>query len=357
MPQNPANRKVANLSEMRLPARSLDTSSIDVADQIEVWQGYNAPLVEFRPIDDGRPGLDAAVRIWQTRSLLLIDLKCQRPDSQRYLVNFKPSKEEYLILRYGRAGAMMGRIGDDPMDFHPGDVHLFDIRHPFQALSSGVDQISLYLTYNEIGYDPSRDPPHMVFRAGSPTNALIRSTLEVIHGQLPDTTAADAAVMTTGLCGMLKGIIASGRVDEGSRASFEKLRTEAIRRFILENLTDKDLNAENLSRQFGASRATIYRAFEDCGGIARFISDHRLDRAKWDLINGGARRGLVRTVAERYGFNDTGNFNRAFRRRFDMTPTELVGDYAAEEPVPADLAEPQVHAATDTLRLSSLLKS
>lgn len=357
MPPDPTSRKGANLSEMRLPARSLDTRGIDVKDQIRVWQNYNAPLVEFRPIDDGRPGLDAAVRIWQTQSLLLIDLQCRRPDEQRYLVNFKPSKEEYLILRFGRAGTMMGRIGDDPMDFHPGDVHLFDIRHPFQALSSGVDQVSLYLTYDEIGYDPSRDPPHMVFRAGSPTNALIRSTLEVIHGQLPDTTAADAAVMTTGLCGMLKGILASGRVDEGSRASFEKLRTDAIRRFILENLTDTDLNAESLSRQFGASRATIYRAFEDCGGIARFISDNRLDRAKWDLINGGARRGLVRAVAERYGFNDTGNFNRAFRRRFDMTPTELVGGYAAEDAAPAETSAPISEAEADTLRLSSLLKT
>ncbi|MEM9061150.1 MAG: AraC family transcriptional regulator [Pseudomonadota bacterium] len=342
---------------MRLPTRSLDTADYPVDQQIPVWQAYNAPLVEFSTLDDATPGLTASVNIWQSHDLLVVDLKCQRAGRRRYSVSFCPSQQEYLILRYGRSGRMVGRIGDEPSDFEPGDVHLFDIRHPFQAISDGVDQISIYLPYEGVGYDPELDPSHLVFRAGSPTNLLIRTAVEVIHGQLPETPVADASALITGLCGMLKGILGSGRVPEGTQEAYESRRTRSIQKYILDNLTDPDLSTETLIRTFGASRATVYRAFADQGGIARYILDHRLERAKWDLMTGDGKRGLVRAIAERYGFQDTANFNRAFRRKFGAAPRDFMGRVITSG-AGISAAEPaDGTSAPDLLRLSDLLGS
>jgi hypothetical protein len=124
------------LSKMRLPTRSLSTKDHPVERQIPVWQTYNAPLVEFTPLDDDTPGLTAGVDIWDSQSLLVVNLTCQRPDGQRYSVAFRPSDEEYLILRFGRSGRMVDRIGDEPADFLPGDVHLFRHSPPV----SGADR-------------------------------------------------------------------------------------------------------------------------------------------------------------------------------------------------------------------------
>lgn len=211
-----------DLSDIRLPTRSLATSAYPLDQQIPIWQAYNAPLVEFTPLDDDTAGLNATVEIWNSQSLLVVNLICQRPGGQRYSVTFRPSHEEYLILRFGRAGRMVGRIGDEPMDFLPGDVHLFDIRHPFQALTDGVDQISLYIPYGDIGYDPVRDASHLVFRAGSPANLLIKSAIQVIYSQLPETNPSNVSALMTGICGMLRGILASERPPEGSQAAFEE---------------------------------------------------------------------------------------------------------------------------------------
>lgn len=343
------------LSKLRLPTRWLGTNVFPVDQQIPVWQAYNAPLVEFKPLDDERPGLDASVKIWQKNAILMVNLTCQRSHLQRYSVRFRPSKEEYLILRFGRAGRMVGRIGSEPSDFRPGDIHLFDIRHSFQALSDGVDQISLYLPYDEVGYDPSRDPSHLIFRAESSTNLLIKTAIEVIYDQLPSTPAADASALMTGLSGMLRGILSAGRVPEGSQDAYERLRTQTIQQYILENLTAPGLSAAMLVKKFGASRATIYRAFEQSGGIAKYIQDHRLEQAKWDLLNGNAERGIVRAVAEKYGFQDTANFTRAFRRKFDAAPRDMLATVAAGHAGNAVSAEDLDQISSEILRLSDLL--
>ena len=357
MEVNDAEPSIPDLADIRLPTRSLTTDAYPVDQQIPVWQAYNAPLVEFTPLDDDTPGLTAAVEIWNSQSLLIVNLRCQRPGGQRYSVTFRPSHEEYLILRFGRSGRMVGRIGDEPMDFLPGDVHLFDIRHPFQALTDGVDQISLYIPYGDIGYDPARDASHLVFRSGNPANLLIQSAIEVIYSQLPQTDPSNVSALMTGICGMLKGILASARPPEGSQAAYDKQRTQSIQRHILENLTDPDLNTETLTRRFAASRATLYRAFEPYGGVARYISDHRLERAKWELMTGNGKRGVVRAIAEKYGFHDTGNFNRAFRRKFNAAPRDLMADVIishAGNAVDASSLDPTSH---DILRLSDLVKS
>ena len=342
---------------MRLPTRSLHTRDYPVEQQIPVWQAYNAPLVRFTPLDDDTPGLIAGVDIWSSHAALVVNLTCQRPGGQRYSVSFRPSDEEYLILRFGRSGRMVGRIGDEPMDFLPGDVHLFDIRHPFQALSDGVDQISLYIPYGDVGFDPSRDPSHLVFRAGSPANLLIKSAIEVLFAQLPETAASEVSGLMTGLCGMLRGILSAERPPEGSQAAYERLRTQSIQRFILENLTDPDLNTATLTKRFAASRATIYRAFEPFGGVARYITDHRLERAKWELMTGNGKRGIVRAIAEKYGFHDTGNFNRAFRRKFNASPRDLMGEVITSEVGNTVKASSVNPVSEEVLRLSDLVKA
>jgi AraC-like DNA-binding protein len=196
-----------------------------------------------------------------------------------------------------------------------------------------------------------------VFRAGNPANLLIKTAVEVIYAQLPDTDASDALALMTGICGMLKGILSKERPPEGSQAAFEKLRAQSIQRYILENLMDPDLNTEALTGRFAASRATIYRAFEPFGGVARYISEHRLERAKWELMTGNGKRGVVRAIAEKYGCHDTGNFNRAFRRKFNASPRELMGDVITSQAgntIAAAILDPESH---DILKLSDFIRA
>jgi AraC-like DNA-binding protein len=96
-----------------------------------------------------------------------------------------------------------------------------------------------------------------------------------------------------------------------------------MRRHLDEHLDNPELGVASLCAAFGASRATIYRGFADEGGVARYVTRRRLERAYRDLAGAPPDRGRVRRVAERWGFACPYHFSRAFRRQFDLWPSEV----------------------------------
>jgi AraC-like DNA-binding protein len=108
-------------------------------------------------------------------------------------------------------------------------------------------------------------------------------------------------------------------------------------------LADPDLSAERLCRTFGLSRATLYRMFAKEGGVQRYIDARRLDRCFAELHNAPASYGRIRRVAEKWGFHGAANFNRRFKSRFGIRPTDClaVAD-AAPGDAPPRLVTPPV---------------
>src|SRR3546814_3690801 len=70
----------------------------------------------------------------------------------------------------------------------------------------------------------------------------------------------------------------------------------------------------------------VRRLFQDEGSS---FSDHvlgeRLDRAHRLLLHPGQASRTIAAVAYACGFGDLSYFNRTFRRRFGMTPSDLRG--------------------------------
>lgn len=100
-------------------------------------------------------------------------------------------------------------------------------------------------------------------------------------------------------------------------------RRQLIRKFIDTHLDDPNLGPLQICELFNMSRATLYRMFEEDGGVRRRIQDRRLHSAMWDLATEGVRRGRLSQVAERWGFSSDANFNRAVKQSFGMPPGAL----------------------------------
>jgi AraC-like DNA-binding protein len=120
------------------------------------------------------------------------------------------------------------------------------------------------------------------------------------------------------LLGLLRALVV------GARAGDARSQLRAAQSFIERHLTDRDLSAGRVAAAVGISERQVSRVFGEYGGVARWITDRRLDLAGELLA--AARPGAVTVgdVARRCGFASQSYFARAFRQRFARTPLEVL---------------------------------
>ena len=106
----------------------------------------------------------------------------------------------------------------------------------------------------------------------------------------------------------------------GGRAA----RLHAIKGDIHKNLHRQQLSVLWIAARHSVTARYVQKLFEESGStFTHFVTEQRLTAA-YRLMADGARPNLsVSTIAYDCGFTDLSNFNKAFRRRFGCTPTDV----------------------------------
>jgi AraC-like DNA-binding protein len=111
--------------------------------------------------------------------------------------------------------------------------------------------------------------------------------------------------------------IANGR---GLRAA----RLNAIKTEILNSLNSHKLSLAGLAARQGVTPRHVQMLFESDGTtFSRFLLDQRLARAHRMLGNPLLAAQTITAIAYEAGFGDLSHFNRAFRRRYGETPSDV----------------------------------
>jgi AraC-like DNA-binding protein len=117
---------------------------------------------------------------------------------------------------------------------------------------------------------------------------------------------------------------AERREESGDPRLTPMVRAQALS-FIESNLADTSLGPERLRETLKVSRTALYELFEPMGGVAEYVRARRLDEAMRRLESPMHSRDLIGAIACSVGFMSESTFNRAFKERFDCTPTEARG--------------------------------
>jgi AraC-like DNA-binding protein len=100
-------------------------------------------------------------------------------------------------------------------------------------------------------------------------------------------------------------------------------RLQLVQAQVLENLHDCSLTLTSVARRAGVSPKQVQRLFQQAGStFSDFVLEQRLLLAHRRLSARGARREKISTIALDAGFGDLSYFNRSFRKRFGITPSE-----------------------------------
>jgi AraC-like DNA-binding protein len=135
-------------------------------------------------------------------------------------------------------------------------------------------------------------------------------------------------------------IAATVRATRGGRAIAEgrgvaAARLRAIMNDISAHLGDGDLSVAEIARRHRVTPRYIYKLFENEDlTFSSFVLGQRLSRAHRLLTDPHLADRTISSLAFGVGFNDLSYFNRAFRRRYAATPTEIRQSAMRADPRP-----------------------
>jgi len=145
----------------------------------------------------------------------------------------------------------------------------------------------------------------------------------LLRGLIPVATSGLAELARAHLAELLACIVREPDLPaNGPVPSRRDQRIQALKAEVEQRLGSPDLSLDTVAQTQRISSRQIQAMFQAAGEtFSGFVLARRLDRAMQRLTDGGDAR-PVSAIAFDVGFSDLSYFNRTFRRRFDLTPSQ-----------------------------------
>jgi AraC-like DNA-binding protein len=122
----------------------------------------------------------------------------------------------------------------------------------------------------------------------------------------------------------LIGLLLGAGLDREVGRRGDAPRLELMKTEILSKLDRHDLTVETIARANGVSGRQAQRLFAQSGTtFSEFVLERRLSLAHRLLLDASNRHRKISDVAYAAGFGDLSYFNRTFRKRFGVTPSDI----------------------------------
>lgn len=230
---------------------------------------------------------------------------------------------QFTMLRKGRAFIHQGgRVAT----VHAGDMMLYSASEPF-ALEFTEANSTITFQFPKSAIAETLKSPRLltaktlsgarglgVIAAGTMLNVCSVRDLNTVQARCRMASAM-LDVIATALDLELQ--------DEAQVLGRHELLLEKIKRFLLANLDDPEINIQSIVRAHNITSRTVNRLFAQSGTTAmRWLWHQRLVASHKALMAGRVTQ--VSEVALAHGFSDFSHFSRAFKKAFGLSPSSLL---------------------------------
>lgn len=143
---------------------------------------------------------------------------------------------------------------------------------------------------------------------------LLRSLSAFNAVDVPKVVSATTSLVTACLSPSRDHVVEAQR-------PMDLVQLDRAAKIIAERLADRDLTPDQLCRQLGISRSSLYRLFEPVGGVSSYVRRQRLLKTR-EMLSDRADRRTISSIAEEWSFTDPSAYSRMFRKEFGITPRE-----------------------------------
>lgn len=228
-----------------------------------------------------------------------------------------------LIVKHISDGALTMMTEDGVTTCSKGDVVIFEPGAVKLMTSRWLKHESIALAQEEIDFQPALHPTFCVLRARDPLGSIIALNLRFLIDKPSGFSHASTKEIGETLKSLITGVLRQLVGRKIDRNAMHIAIEQAARMYILDNIRKPNLSAAEISHAIGVSRSSLYRLFEEDGGVQKHISTTRLVLAHASLASELGGRGQVGQVAAEFCFADQFAFSKAFRREFGVSPKDI----------------------------------
>lgn len=308
-----------------IPVYQIDLSDIDIKERHAVWKESISLVFDslLKPEDRHKP-FNATLSAFHLSSTLMSSVTSGRQyfNRDRKLIA-KDGLDHFLIQVYTEGSTSGQWSKNNNSTVRSGDIFLLDLNQPIKSLASDFSCLTLMVPRNMLGAklpEPERWHGRVLPRE-TILAKLLAEHLQTLYFSLQTLSLEEACSAMEGLLSLAGAYFSNTPVDKNC-PHVQTATRESIRRHIIGNLTDLNLNADSIAAHFKISRAYLYRLFDTGQGIHQFILEQRLLLGFNRLTNPANSKLRIGQIAYDLGFNSESHFSRSFHRTFGMTPSD-----------------------------------
>ncbi|MFK8049680.1 MAG: helix-turn-helix domain-containing protein [Halioglobus sp.] len=213
---------------------------------------------------------------------------------------------------------------------HPGSISLMSAGEPYTIIHTQkshrlILHIPSTMYWERIfGSQEKQEFRPRLLEAGGLTT-IVHDMLKSLAFEADNLTITEQHTLAECLLEMTSAMLRS-EVDQEYEHNHAK--QSALFRRILEfmeaNFSDCELTPEKIANANGISMRYVHSLFQQAGmTVSKWIWERRLKATREDLLDPSMGHMRVSEIAYRRGFNDPAHFSRAFKTRFDISPSKL----------------------------------
>ncbi len=301
------------------------TDGLPVADRLEAW---NAAFGSLNSISASFGEIAENVRCenWLLgQGMVLSSTRVVRSSFVRDHVRSRRNQIDHWVLRVLRRGRGHLRHANFEVTTSPGDLVVFSMHETWSVDWEDAEWVSLCFPRDldlRLSTGLAALGPGLL---RGPGPGLLADFMLALPARLSQAAAEDIPVLAEAVHGTISACLLTGATPQpgllpGDAAA--GLTRERVRRAILREISSEELKPAILARKTGLSRSSLYRLFENDGGVARYIKDVRLAMAHDALRDPVMAGRTISVIAKAHGFSEPTDFSRAFRSAYGLSPRE-----------------------------------
>lgn len=309
--------------------RSFTVAHEPVSLQMHAWSDYVGRTLDV-PLSRAQVahGFRGAIDTYVLKDLVYLDARTDPLLQARTTVRISTDNVRDFCFHVAVEGVVETTTGPSrnqrASQFTPGILAL-DMGQPMRMVRPMRSHVLAFFLPRHVVESVISDPESLhgrIIGYDTPLARLLPRHLAILRHELPTMAPEDKECSLRTAAHLLMAAFGKQqRLGSRARAAARAAMQVQIKHYIQANLRRKELSPDVILGSFPLSRPTLYRMFEQEGGLFAYIRHCRLQEASDQLVRSPATP--VAEVAYNLGFGSSSDFSRAFHRTYGIAPSEF----------------------------------